>query len=246
MIQVSSTRVDAAKPGGGSVGSLTSGLDQLLTVGKERKRAPQTFDRGTATRNALREALKSVASPEAQKKDRASDHFINAQTQLAASNTAATSALSTALQSIQQAQASAAAAAAGATGELEGNGKKVDLSHFTGSVPKWYKPELATWHGITGNVQALAALRQAYLDNPQLMKPVLAGAGGFRTYQQQVETKAAKGDLAATPGTSWHELGLAFDLNNSAVNSKVVAYLKKYKLYQLPSENWHFSYREVH
>lgn len=41
---------------------------------------------------------------------------------------------------------------------------------------------------------------------------------GYRTYAQQVITKAAKGDLAATPGTSNHGLGLAADLGGG-INS---------------------------
>jgi hypothetical protein len=37
---------------------------------------------------------------------------------------------------------------------------------------------------------------------------------GYRTYAQQVAVKAAKGYLAATPGTSNHGWGLAFDLGS--------------------------------
>lgn len=40
----------------------------------------------------------------------------------------------------------------------------------------------------------------------------------YRTYAQQVMLKAAKGNLAATPGTSNHGLGLALDLGDG-VNS---------------------------
>ena len=38
-------------------------------------------------------------------------------------------------------------------------------------------------------------------------------SGGYRSYSQQVSTKAAKGDLAATPGKSNHGWGRAVDIN---------------------------------
>lgn len=48
----------------------------------------------------------------------------------------------------------------------------------------------------------------------------------YRTYAQQVLLKAAKGDLAATPGTSNHGLGLAVDLGGG-INS-----------FGTPQHNW--------
>lgn len=40
-------------------------------------------------------------------------------------------------------------------------------------------------------------------------------SAGYRTYEEQVVTKRTKGYLAATPGTSMHGYGLAFDLCSS-------------------------------
>ena len=40
----------------------------------------------------------------------------------------------------------------------------------------------------------------------------LVPGGGYRSYEAQVQTKAAKGDLAATPGTSNHGFGVAIDM----------------------------------
>jgi LAS superfamily LD-carboxypeptidase LdcB len=42
----------------------------------------------------------------------------------------------------------------------------------------------------------------------------LAVSGGYRTYAEQLQVRATKGDLAATPGTSNHGRGLAVDFSD--------------------------------
>ncbi|PFG41513.1 D-alanyl-D-alanine carboxypeptidase-like protein [Isoptericola jiangsuensis] len=56
---------------------------------------------------------------------------------------------------------------------------------------------------------ALARLNQAYRG---VFGEDMCVTDGYRSYSQQVATKAAKGYLAATPGTSNHGWGLAVDL----------------------------------
>jgi hypothetical protein len=46
----------------------------------------------------------------------------------------------------------------------------------------------------------------------------------YRTYSEQVDLKRRKPNLAATPGTSKHGIGLAFDLTGTNGTSKEVAY----------------------
>ena len=125
-------------------------------------------------------------------------------------------------------------------GNMKGKGK-LDLSHFTGTIPSWYKPQLAEWHGVTMQVDALAALRKAseYAGHPIL-------GGGFRTYQAQVDLYHDKPDLAAKPGTSWHELGLAIDLNSVTSENKNAMLKANFKQFSPSGEPWHFSYREAH
>ncbi|WP_402375007.1 M15 family metallopeptidase [Isoptericola rhizosphaerae] len=57
--------------------------------------------------------------------------------------------------------------------------------------------------------QSLAQLNEAYLAR---FGEAMCISDGYRSYDQQVATKAAKGYLAATPGTSNHGWGLAVDL----------------------------------
>ena len=52
----------------------------------------------------------------------------------------------------------------------------------------------------------------------------LAITDSYRTYDEQVKLKATKGNLAATPGTSKHGVGLAFDLTGSNGTSQAQAY----------------------
>lgn len=52
----------------------------------------------------------------------------------------------------------------------------------------------------------------------------LAITDSYRTYDEQVRLKATKGNLAATPGTSKHGVGLAFDLTGGNGTSQAQAY----------------------
>jgi len=55
---------------------------------------------------------------------------------------------------------------------------------------------------------------------------VLTDAG--RTHAQQAALKAAKPTLAATPGTSWHEAGLAMDLDTGHLGEALADVLHQY------------------
>ena len=92
----------------------------------------------------------------------------------------------------------------GCDGEAAGYGSN-------GQVPS---SEMCTlWDGHTqvraDAAVALAKLNQAYI--AQFGEPMCI-TDGYRSYSQQVATKAAKGYLAAVPGSSNHGWGLAVDI----------------------------------
>ncbi len=67
-----------------------------------------------------------------------------------------------------------------------------------------------------------------------------------RTHQEQVDLFKAKGKIAALPGTSWHEAGIAVDfdmghlneLTGSQANSE--KFLAEYGFARTCWERWHF------
>lgn len=106
---------------------------------------------------------------------------------------------------------------------------KTGIEGTKGSSPYGFQPEM--WSALTA---ANAAMKQAGLGNFGI-------TDGWRSYAAQVDVKRRKGNLAATPGSSIHGLGLAADLS---LNGKQLAWLKangaKFGLKNLPSESWHW------
>lgn len=113
------------------------------------------------------------------------------------------------------------------------------LSGTTLTLPDWYKPGLATWKGTTLNPAALAAYQKA----SQIFGKAIPVTDSYRSYQAQVDAYANKPDLAAPPGSSYHQLGLAIDV--SGLTSQMAAALRAAGFKQLPSESWHWTYRLV-
>ena len=79
----------------------------------------------------------------------------------------------------------------------------------------------------------------------------LGVTGAYRTYERQVQLKAEKGHMAATPGRSNHGWGLAFDMDfGSNMNSAGFQWMAKnaarfgiHGPLQSPFEPWHWEYR---
>lgn len=74
-------------------------------------------------------------------------------------------------------------------------------------------------------------------------------SSGFRTYDQQValykKYLAGKGNLAAKPGSSWHEKGTAVDLNWSQLNNKQREWLRaNLPKYGIKPPSWDFHYKK--
>jgi len=94
---------------------------------------------------------------------------------------------------------------------LPGCGVEVGTGFANGQVPS--DQLCAPWDGAqqvrADAAQSLAALNQAYTAR---FGESMCLTDGYRSYDQQVATKAAKGYLAAQPGYSNHGWGLAVDL----------------------------------
>jgi len=74
-------------------------------------------------------------------------------------------------------------------------------------------------------------------------------SSGSRTYDQQValykKYLAGKGNLAAKPGSSWHEKGTAVDLNWSQLNNRQREWLRaNLPKYGIKPPSWDFHYKK--
>ncbi|MEU2201655.1 M15 family metallopeptidase [Isoptericola sp. NPDC019482] len=98
-----------------------------------------------------------------------------------------------------------------AAGPLAGCDVEVGTGFANGQVPS--DQLCAPWEGAqeirADAARSLAALNEAYTAR---FGESMCLADGYRSYDQQVATKAAKGYLAAQPGYSNHGWGLAVDL----------------------------------
>lgn len=116
-------------------------------------------------------------------------------------------------------------------------GGKGYLQGTTLPLPKWYEPGLTTWKGATLNPAAMAAYQKA----SQIFGRAIPVTDTYRSYQSQVDAYHNKPDLAAPPGHSYHQLGLAIDV--SGLTPQMAAALRAAGFQQLPSESWHWTYR---
>jgi len=88
-----------------------------------------------------------------------------------------------------------------------------------------------------------SALR-AYVEAVKCYGRAIPLTSSYRSYAQQAALYAAKPNVAAPPGTSLHERGLAIDVNTGSLNARVEDCLKQAGFFQGSSfgEPWHFSY----
>lgn len=110
---------------------------------------------------------------------------------------------------------------------------------------------------LAGNVVPINKVDAAHRDAYREMLTALAEAGreygskihvnsSYRTRAEQEKLYAeylAGGNLAAEPGTSMHELGLAIDVPNVRDNKKLMKILRKHGFRDdVPSEKWHLTF----
>lgn len=121
------------------------------------------------------------------------------------------------------------------------NTKVIEAYSHLGNKREWWLEERAA--------EAFERMRNEW-QRVRKSKFRISDAG--RTHAEQVAVKKLKGKLAATPGKSWHEAGLAIDVD--------VAYLKSVTgmsqqqledwmaafgwIRTVKNENWHFEYHQ--
>lgn len=110
-----------------------------------------------------------------------------------------------------------------------------------GGLPAGFVPsDLRTRHGDTLSAPAMRSLNQAAQATG--IDPWRWITQGYRSYDQQVNAYRDKPTLAAPPGRSLHQLGLAMDA--SGLPQVLANYLLNNGWYQFDpaKEPWHFSY----
>ncbi len=117
-------------------------------------------------------------------------------------------------------------------------------SYSSGSALMPGDPSLVTAHGVTLQSGALTSLEQA---RRALGLPLLRNVtSSYRTPSQQSALYAQKPGVAAAPGSSYHQQGLAIDLSTAllAQHPEIRAYLDAHGWNQFSptGEPWHFSY----
>lgn len=105
---------------------------------------------------------------------------------------------------------------------------------------------LETEHGVTGNARAMSMLDRVAQQYPQLWSHVISD---YRTRAEQARLyqayKNGTGNLAAPPGHSMHEQGLAFDIDASWINSRpgLRQLLDRLGGFPVGGEPWHWQPR---
>ena len=105
------------------------------------------------------------------------------------------------------------------------------------------KDDLVTRRGVTLQQGAMNSLMS--LSNPMTNKILDAIGGGYRSHQAQIAAynayKNGTGNMAATPGHSYHEYGAAFDLANQLRQRLQNALKGLGWRNKVPGEWWHWS-----
>lgn len=107
--------------------------------------------------------------------------------------------------------------------------------------------KVTTWWLEAHAAHAFEALRNAY-QAASGKKFVISSAG--RTHAQQVALKRLKPTLAATPGKSYHEAGLAIDIDyrrmirdHFGTQAALEAFMRQYSYFRtVKREAWHFEF----
>lgn len=117
-------------------------------------------------------------------------------------------------------------------------------------LPPGFTNELVSWEGVILNPAAMASFQRASL----LLGAPIQVTDSYRTHEQQAAAYANKPGLAAPPGSSYHERGLAIDVDGSAYGGydspafrQVARVLESlgWHRFDPDGEPWHFSYRVI-
>lgn len=117
-------------------------------------------------------------------------------------------------------------------------------------LPAGLTPELVAWRGVILNPAAMASFQEA----SRVLGAPIRVTDSYRSHEQQAAAYARKPGIAAPPGSSYHERGLAIDVDGdayggyaSAAFRRLVEVLESHGWHRFDprGEPWHFSYRVV-
>lgn len=123
----------------------------------------------------------------------------------------------------------------------------IDFSRRTGTTPDWVKqrPNLYRWNGTTLQEDTM----KSFQDVCKRLSMKVTNSTSYRTYEEQQRLYnlylAGNGNKAAKPGTSYHEIGLAIDMNDTYYKQTVVVntFYNNGWNRGVSGEPWHFTYR---
>jgi hypothetical protein len=133
-------------------------------------------------------------------------------------------------------------------GDLLPGTRRVGIAATGPPLPPGMSNELVRWEGVTLNVEAMRSFQRASL---ALGAPIRV-TDSYRNHAQQAAAYANKPGLAAPPGSSYHERGLAIDVDGDAYGGYGSAAFRKvaealealgWHRFDPAREPWHFSYR---
>ncbi len=117
-------------------------------------------------------------------------------------------------------------------------------------LPRGLTPELVAWRGVVLNPAAMASFQEA----ARILGAPIRVTDSYRSHEQQAALYAQKPGLAAPPGSSYHERGLAIDVDGDAYGGyasprfrRVAEVLESLGWHRFDprGEPWHFSYLVV-
>lgn len=110
-----------------------------------------------------------------------------------------------------------------------------------------------TWWLEKNAAIAFESMRNHFQDDYENKNIKLRISDAGRTYEQQAELKKLKPRLAASPGRSWHEAGLAIDVDvvyikkaTGLTQEQLEVFMGQYGWKRtVKKENWHFEYHNI-
>lgn len=114
-------------------------------------------------------------------------------------------------------------------------------------LPAGLTPQLVSWEGVILNPVAMASFQEA----SRIVGHPIRVTDSYRSHEQQAQAYARKPGLAAPPGSSYHERGLAIDVDGDDYGGyatpayrRVAEVLERLGWHRFDPERepWHFSY----
>ncbi len=132
-------------------------------------------------------------------------------------------------------------------GSLLPDTRRFGVSTTGPPLPPGLTPELVAWRGVVLNPAAMASFQEA----SRILGAPIRVTDSYRSHEQQAAAYDRKPGIAAPPGSSYHERGLAIDVDgdayggyDSAAFRRVAQVLESLGWHRFDprGEPWHFSY----